>query len=243
MKRRTRAVLLVGGLAVTAVVVLAVVGLVAPGRALDSNHYCETGFSALINCTLEVSTRTTHQGTPDPSFAAALSQTSSTPPSAPPPLQPDTIDVTSWALAQCPENSIARRLLCPTPSAAAPVAAASDDATTGLPRPKPWFVTTAKNSPFIKSFHVETPLALAAVLGFYRAELGKRGWNENAGAAVAPDRAAIAFTTPGGPALLRLIHQDGRTIADLSLRKPAAANAGILPRPGQARLRLGNTQG
>ena len=222
MKRRTRAVLLVGGLAVTAVVVLAVVGLVAPGRALDSNHYCETGFSALINCTLEVSTRTTHQGTPDPSFAAALSQTSSTPSSAPPPLQPDTIDVTSWALAQCPENSIARRLLCATPSAAAPVEAASNDATTGLPRPKPWFLTTAKDSPFIKSFHVETPLALAAVLGFYRAELGKRGWTENAGAAVAPDRAAIAFTTPDGPALLRLIHQDGRTVADLSLHKPAA---------------------
>ena len=152
MKRRTRAVLLVGGLAVTAVVVLAVVGLVALGRAFDSNHYCKTGFSPLINCTLEVSTRTTHQGTPDPAFAARRSEISSTPPSAPPPLQPDTIDVTSWAVAQCPENSIARRLLCATPAAAAPVAAASNDATTGLPRPKPWFVTTAKDSPFIKSF-------------------------------------------------------------------------------------------
>ncbi len=150
--------------------------------------------------------------------------------------------MTSWAVAQCPENSIARRLLCATPAAAAPVAAARNDATTGLPRPKPWFVTTAKDSPFIKSFHLETPLALAAVLGFYRAELGKRGWIENAGAVVAPDRAEIAFTTPDGPALLRLIHQDGRTIADLSLHKPAAANAGILPRPGQARLRLGNTR-
>ncbi len=115
-------------------------------------------------------------------------------------------------------------------------------APTGLPRPKPWFVTTAKDSLYIKSFHLETPLALAAVLGFYRAELGNRGWNENAGAVVAPDRAATAFTTSDGPAQLRLIHQDGRTIADLSQHKPAAANAGItLPRPGQARLRLGNT--
>ena len=69
----------------------------------------------------------------------------------------------------------------------------------------------------------------------------KRGWTEIGSAVVAPDRAAIAFTTPDGPALLRLIHQDGRTIADLSLHKPAAANAGILPTPGQARLRLGNT--
>jgi hypothetical protein len=241
MKRRTRAVLLIGGLGVTSVVVLAVVALAALARAVDPNHYCETGFSMLITCTVEVSTRTTHQGTPDPRFAAALSQTSTTPSSVPPPFQPDTVDVTSWAVAQCPANSIARRLLCATPSAAAPVEAASNDATTGLPRPKPWFLTTAKDSPFIKSFHVETPLALAAVLGLYRAELGKRGWTENAGAVVAPDRAGIAFTTPDGQALLRLIHQDGRTIVDLSLHKPATANAGFLPTPGQARLRLGNT--
>jgi len=31
-----------------------------------------------------------------------------------------------------------------------------------------------------------------------------------------------------------------RTIADLSLRKPAATHAGILPRPGQVRLIFGN---
>ena len=42
------------------------------------------------------------------------------------------------------------------------------------------------------------------------------------------------------PAQLRLFHQDDRTIADLSLRKPAAANADLQPKPGQVRLRLGN---
>jgi hypothetical protein len=247
MKRRTRVDLLVGGLAVAAVVVLAVVGLAALtvlARAVDPNHYCETGFSMLIDCRVEVSTRTTHQGTPDPMLAARFatepSQTSTTPSSAPPASQPDTVDVTSWAVAQCPANSIAKRLLCATPSAAVPVEAASNDFTSGLPRPKPWFLTTAKNSPFIKSFHVETPLALSAVLGFYRAELAKRGWTEDGGAVVAPDRAGVAFTTPDGPALLRLMHQDARTIAHLSLRKPAAANAGILPRPGQVRLMLAN---
>jgi hypothetical protein len=78
------------------------------------------------------------------------------------------------------------------------------------------------------------------VLGFYRAELSKRGWTEKDGAVVEPARAVIAFTTPNGPALLRLIHQGDTTIADLSLRKPATANAGILPKPGQARLMLGN---
>jgi hypothetical protein len=240
MTRRTRAVLLIGGLTVTSVVVLAVVAFAAFVRVVDPNHYCETGFSMWIDCRAGASTRTTHQGTPDPAFAARLSQTNGTPPSAPPASQPDTVDKTSWAVAQCPANSIAKRLLCPTPAAAAPVEAASNDFTTGLPRPKPWFVTTAKDTPFIKSFHIETPLNLAAVLAFYRAELAKRGWTQTSGAAVEPDRAGVAFTTPDGPALLRLVHQDGRTIADLSLRKPAAANAGIMPRPGQVRLMLGN---
>jgi hypothetical protein len=164
MTRRTRAVLLVGGLAVTTVVVLAVVALAALTRVVDPNHYCETGFSMLISCTVEVSTETTHQGTPDPAFAAAPRETSTTPPSAPPAFRPDTVDVTLWAVAHCPANDIARRLLCATPSAGAPVEAASNNFTTGLPRPKPWFLTTAKDTPFIKSFHVETPLALAAVL-------------------------------------------------------------------------------
>jgi hypothetical protein len=52
----------------------------------------------------------------------------------------------------------------------------------------------------------------------------------------------IAFTTTDGPALLRLIRQDDRTIADLSLRKSAAANDGIQPRAGQAKLMLGNAE-
>jgi hypothetical protein len=54
------------------------------------------------------------------------------------------------------------------------------------------------------------------VLRFYRLELSKRGWSENDGAVVEPGGAAIAFTTADGPALLRLTHQDDRTIVDLS---------------------------
>jgi hypothetical protein len=137
-------------------------------------------------------------------------------------------------------DDITRHLLCAVPSDAAPVQAASDDLATGLPRPKPWLLTTAKNSPFIEAVHIETPLDLAGVLAFYRVELSKRGWSENDGAVVAPEGAVIAFTTADGPALLRLTHQDDRTIADLSRRKPAATTAGILPKPGQVKLRLGN---
>ena len=78
------------------------------------------------------------------------------------------------------------------------------------------------------------------MLRFYRLELSKRGWSENDGAVVEPGGAVIAFTTSDGPARLRLTRQDDRTIADLSLRKPAAPSAGILPMPGQVRLLLGN---
>ena len=270
MKRRTQGVLLVGSLAVATVVVLAA-GL---ARGVDHQH-CKIGF-LWISCTWSSTAAT--RGIPSSSFTASItpSTASTTPSSSVTPSITRTSwrrrsgsgydDVTSWAVtARCPQDYIAKRLPCAVASVAAPAQAASDDLevelsdATGLPLPKGRVLTTAKNSALIKAVYVETPLDLAAVLGFYRAELSKRGWTENDGAVVEADRAAIAFTTTDGPALLRLIHQDDRTIADLSLRKSdaadagilrtiadralrklAAANAGILPTPGQVRLMLGN---
>src|SRR5215831_4632216 len=137
------------------------------------------------------------------------------------------VDVTWWAVTtHCPE--IAKRLFLGATSLMAPALSEGTD----LPLPESQVLATERNSPFIKSVHAETPLDLAAVLGFYRVELGKRGWTENDGALIEPDRAVLAFTTSDGPAQLRLLRQDDRTIADLSLRKGAAANADILPRPG-----------
>jgi hypothetical protein len=238
VNRRTKAVLLVASLAIATAIVSVFVLTAALAKVIDPQHYCETGFSRLINCSYHWSSRSTGRSTPI--FNTPSNPTSTVPSGAHETFRPTYVDVTSWAVAQCPSNTIARRLLCAAASDAAPVQAADDDAVTGLPRPKPWLLTTAKNSTFIKAFHIETPLDLAGVLGFYRAELTKRGWSENDGAVVEPDRAVIAFTTSDGPALLRLIHRDDRTIADLSLRKPAAANADILPTPGQVRLMLGN---
>lgn len=235
MNRRTKGVLLVGSLAVATVVVLT--GALA--KAMDPQHYCETGFSKLINCTYHWSSKTTGQSTPI--FTTPSNATSTIPSGSRDTFRPTYVDVTSWAVADCPRNYIARRLLCAADSDAAPAQAADDDPVTGLPRPKPWLLTTAKNSTFIKAFHVETPLDLAGVLRFYRLELSKRDWSENGGAVVEPGGAVIAFTTADGPALLRLTHQDDRTIADLSLRKPAGTDAAILPMPGQVRLLLGNS--
>ena len=234
MNRRMKGALLVGSLAVVTAVVTVSVLTAALAKVIDPGNQCETGFSQWIECTYHRSSTTVTQGTPDPAFVT---------PSTPPPQFPigyTYTDVTSWAVADCPSNHIARRLLCAAASDTATAQAANDDSVTGLPRPKPWLLTTSKDTMFIKAFHVETPLDLVAVLGFYRLALSKRGWSENGGAIVEPDSAVIAFTTSDGPALLRLARRDDRTIADLSLRKPADPKGAILPMPGQVRLLLGN---
>lgn len=236
MNRRVKAVLLIGTLAIAASVVT-VAGLsMAFARAVDPNGLCATGFSPLASCHLRWTTTTTRRS--PPIFPGPLSATAITPPPSGDTFKHDTVDVTSWSIAECPQNSIARRLVCPVSALSA-----SEDFITRLPLPKPWLVRTEKESPFIKSLHVETPLDLAPTLAFYRDELGKRGWMEQDGATVTPDRATITFSTVRGPAQLRLIRQDNRTIADVSLRKPgadAAIDAPILPPAGQARLMPGN---
>ncbi|WP_143271654.1 hypothetical protein [Bradyrhizobium mercantei] len=238
MKRRTKVVLVIACLAVVTTAATVVALTAALARAVDPHEYCTTGFSPLVSCKLGWSSRSI--GHSDPIFAAASGAPDAT--SSPrPALQPTSVDVTSWAIADCPVSSIGRRLLCPVPSAETSVEAASDDLATGLPRPKPWLLTTARNSPFLEAVRVETPLGLAAALGFYRGELGKRGWTEDGVAVVEPDSAEVAFTTSSGPALLRLIRRNDRTVAELSLRKSAAANAELQPAQGQVRLLFGNT--
>ena len=241
MNRRVKGILLIASLAVAAVataVVLPSLALTAALAAAVSRSFphnsCGIGFrNLIIGCTFKASWTIT---------STPLSPADITPSG------PRSIDETSWDVTNhCPLGPIAKRLLC---GEHAPQA--SDDLevelskATGLPLPKGRLLTTEKNSPLIKSVHAEMPLDLASVLRFYRVELKKRGWTENDGAVVEPDRAVIAFTTSDGPALLRLIRQDDRTIADLSLRKQgvvesAVAKADILPSPGQVKLMLGNT--
>jgi hypothetical protein len=238
MKRRTKIVLLVAGLAVAIPVASVVVLTKALAMAVDPRHYCESGFSTLVDCHYRLRTQTVSQGTPNPNWPS--NATSATPSGEHDTPRTIFVDATSWGVVDCPKNYLARRVLCAAATDAGPVQAAGDDPVTGLPRPKPWLVTTAKNSSVIMAFHVETPLDLAGVLGFYRTVLSKRGWSENDGAVVGADGAVIPYTTSNGPALLRLTRQGDRTMVDLSLRKPAVTNAGIKPTPGQVRLLLGN---
>lgn len=152
----------------------------------------------------------------------------------------------SWSAVRdrCAPSTLGERLLCDAVGVLARATSRTFEAKLsqdiGLPLSDGWSLMTGKNSPFITSAHVETPRDLAAVLGFYRISLAQLGWTENDGAVVEPGRAIIAFSTRDGPALLRLSSQDGKTIADLSLRKPTAATASLLPRPGKVKLLLGN---
>ena len=236
MNRRAKGILLVASLAVVVVATAVVLPSVALTRALTrgfAHNNCEIGFrNLIIGCTFKASRTIT---------STPLSPADVTPSG------PRSIDETSWDVTNhCPLGPVAKRLLCAAATPASDDLEVEPSEATGLPLPKGRILTTEKNSPLIKSVHAEMPLDLASVLRFYRVELKKRGWTDNDGAVVEPDRAVIAFTTSDGPALLRLIHQDDRTIADLSLRKQsvvesAVEKADILPSPGQVKLMLGNT--
>ena len=248
MNRRVNGILLIASLVVaamaTAVALPSVALTLTLTRAIArsfAQNSCDMGFRNLvIGCTFQAS-RTT--------ISAPLTPTTMTQPGWNDPSERRTVEETSWDVTDhCPLGPIARRLLCAsTETPASDGLEVQLSEATGLPLPKGRLLTTEKKSPFIEAVHAEMPIDLASVLGFYRVELKKRGWAEDDGAVVEPDRAVIAFTTSEGPALLRLIHQDNRTIADLSLHKDGVDTAGavkkadILPSPGQVKLMLGNT--
>ncbi|MDA9525951.1 hypothetical protein XI06_37905 [Bradyrhizobium sp. CCBAU 11434] len=87
----------------------------------------------------------------------------------------------------------------------------------------------------------QVPAELSDVLAFYRAELGKRGWQEKPGGTmVAADRALLVFASPKGPGMLTLDRAKGETTVDLVQRNTeTAAKANFLPISGQARLIFG----
>lgn len=97
-------------------------------------------------------------------------------------------------------------------------------------------------TPFRREMEASIPASLDEVLAFYRAELSKLGWQEKTdGAATSAERAQIEFTSPQGPAVLKLSRARGETIVNLAQKNAdAAVKADIMPKAGQARLMLGN---
>ncbi|QAU43898.1 hypothetical protein [Bradyrhizobium guangzhouense] len=130
--------------------------------------------------------------------------------------------------------------------APAPLEADPDSA---LPVPKQHSSTslgTAKlpgiEVPFRRELDASVPAELGDVLAFYRSELKKLGWQEKPeGAVTTTDRVQLAFASPQGPATLKLGRAKGETSVNLVQKNPeAATKANIMPRPGQAKLLLGN---
>jgi hypothetical protein len=115
----------------------------------------------------------------------------------------------------------------------------------GLPVPKNHTMSAGAQSPFRREVTASVPADLATVLAFYRRELGKLNWKEEAkGAVITADRAVIAFSSPDGPGVLKLGRQNGETSVNLAVRNPdAATKAGIISKPGQAKLLFGNALG
>jgi hypothetical protein len=113
----------------------------------------------------------------------------------------------------------------------------------GLPVPKRHTLAVGDKSPFRRSLTANVPLDLKIVLEFYRRELGKLNWKEESkGTAVAADNAVIAFSSAEGPATLKLSRKDNETIVNLDTKNAtAAAKGGVLPKPGQAKILVTNT--
>ncbi|WP_159008111.1 hypothetical protein [Bradyrhizobium sp. S69] len=138
------------------------------------------------------------------------------------------------------------------PSAAAAQTAAKDleaDPDSALPVPKEHSMSSlgtgkmpGNETPFRRELDASVPADIHSVLAFYRGQLGKLGWKEIADrATVKPDQAQLAFSSPEGPAILKLGRLDGETTINLAQKIPAAAaKADVAPRPGQAKLLLGN---
>ena len=95
---------------------------------------------------------------------------------------------------------------------------------------------------FHRELSASVPADLNSVLAFYRSELGKLGWKETAERTIVkPDQAQLAFTSPDGPATLKLSRSNGETSIALAQKIPAAAaKADIMPKPGQAKLMFSN---
>ena len=119
----------------------------------------------------------------------------------------------------------------------------------GFPVPKnytmssPGTVTmTGSKTAFRREFNGKVPADIGSVLAFYRRELGKRTWKEQAdGAVVKPDNVVLAFAAPEGPAVLKLGRDDRETTISIVVKNPAeAAKAEALPPAGMGRIVLGN---
>ncbi|MEN3381918.1 MAG: hypothetical protein V7608_1962 [Hyphomicrobiales bacterium] len=115
------------------------------------------------------------------------------------------------------------------------------DESDGLPMPKKHELSVADDSPFRKERNVTVLASLQSTLVFYRRELTRLGWKEEADAIVKAEEASLKFTAPDGPGALTLSRKDGRTVVKLWQRNPAqAAKDGVTAKAGMGRIMIGS---
>jgi hypothetical protein len=111
----------------------------------------------------------------------------------------------------------------------------------GLPVPGPASLSGSEKSLYRYSAHASVKASVDTMLAFYRREIGKLDWKEQPGATVTANQAEIAYTTPQGPAVLKIVRKDGETFSTLLVRKQEEARKdGMLPRAGQTKILFGN---
>jgi hypothetical protein len=95
----------------------------------------------------------------------------------------------------------------------------------GLPRPKLTKTSGGTGGETQHEVYAHVPAEVGTVLAFYRRELAARDWKEETeGAVLKPEEVVLKYTSPEGPAVLKLGHKYDLTIVSLvqQLPRPAA---------------------
>ena len=123
-------------------------------------------------------------------------------------------------------------------AAAAPPLTAVDKE--GLPIPDGLGNMGSSATQFSKAVNFSAPNSVADIVTFYRSELAKKGWKEDA-AKISDTEAELSFTAPEGPAKLVVKRNGDMSDAELTLeQKSKAAASPLAPKPGMVKLVFGN---
>ena len=112
----------------------------------------------------------------------------------------------------------------------------------GLPLPEGCYEATGQGGPYRQYVTAKIRVDLAKVLEFYRRELPDLGWKEDKQATkVEKETAQLSFSGPRGPLSLKIYRKRKDTAIEVGLSNTELAKKhGIVPKPGKARLMLGN---
>jgi hypothetical protein len=124
------------------------------------------------------------------------------------------------------------------PAEAAPPLVAMDK--DGLPIPDGLGNQGSTATLYSKAVNFSAPNSVADIVAFYRAELAKKGWKEDA-AKISDMGADLSFTAPEGPAKLTVKRNGDMSDAELTLNeKTKAAASPLAPKPGKVKILFGN---